>query len=194
MPLPHEFGLRINIVGESFSAAWIAGWEIGNVVRMKMKALQKGDVPVTSLVLVRFIFIDGKLVGVGGRSYVTYVDKGDRDDSLPNPFERFPSPDFPRVQKLKGEFPHDVLRGLIHRDENSSGRDDINIPDEDESPENPSLRFFEVFVRVRGEMRDELIRNYLMYLSGFMSEGEFVRKLRSIEERSLRGLHISLFA
>ncbi len=193
-PLPHEFGLRINIVGRAFSATWIAGWEIGNVVRMKMKAMQRGDIPVSSLVLVRFTIIDGKLVGVGGRSYVTYVKRGEKESLLPNQFERFPSPDIPPSRA-----PNDVMgRNENIEDTNPEGANHQgslqggSLPQEEQ--ENLSFEFFQLFMRTPGELKDELLRNYFIYISGLMSDRDFARKLRNIEERTMRGTFISSFA
>lgn len=170
-PLPHEFGLRTNLVPAFFSAGWVAGWEIGNAVRMKSEALMRGEIPVTSSVSVKFAFVNGELVAVGGESRVSVVrPKGSqiqREGNLPIREKKKPAPYEPSAEKTPQIQPD-------------------NQPAE--------LKFFQILLQVRNsENRDELIRNYLLYISGLISPQEFSRRLDRIKEKELIGNFISEF-
>lgn len=168
-PLPHEFGLRTNVIPASFSAGWVSGWEIGNAVRMKEKALRQGDIPVTSYVRVKFAFVNGKLVAVGGESQVSFVAR----EKIYKPLLKTdPELDAP---KHKNFFNQGSLGAL----------QDLRMSE---------IEFFQVLFQVTDqESRDELMRFYFLYASGLISEREFARKIRNIKEKDLTGNIISEF-
>ncbi|MCS7214020.1 MAG: hypothetical protein NZ927_07400 [Candidatus Calescibacterium sp.] len=191
-PLPHEFGLRINVVPASFSAGWVAGWEIGNAVRMKSEALRRGEMPVTSFVGVKFAFVDGKMVAVGGEARVSVVGK-------PKVLQKTDEP--LNIRNIQ-----DVLNKRNQENQDKKIQDLLGIKiktPHSESPQNPwrsqqeseslsELKFFQALMQiVDQEIRDELIRNYLLYASGLISEKEFSRRLENLKNRQLVGNVIS---
>ncbi len=176
-PLPNEFGTRINVVPQFVAPTWIAGWEIGNVVRIKSKALMNGDVPLNSNVKVKFIFVDGKMVAVGGKSEVSIVKKEKIGEKEWSPDSKLPNP------------PEEVSGKVAPDRSNKNNGLDIGA----------EMKFFELLARLAIadgdlELESELLRNYLLFLSGLMSDGDFRRKLRSIEEKTLVGKNIELLA
>ncbi|GBD03976.1 hypothetical protein HRbin19_01282 [bacterium HR19] len=188
-PLPHEFGLRINYVPSFFSAGWIAGWEIGNAIRMKEKALRKGDIPITSWVGVTFIFSGAEMIGVGGKSSVTYLKRNEQ-------LQGSGTENFPTIQRKKSESPK-IIDRVKHRGvEFPSGQ--INS-DGDNFELNFQIELFSLLSRLsftdRGdELRDELLRNYMLFLAGLISEDELQRKFQNIREKASTGNYVSVFA
>lgn len=252
-PLPHEFGLRVNVVNTAFSALWIAGWEIGNVVRMKSKALMEGRIPISSNVSVSFQFMGASLVGVGGKSEVSSInadfgkniktstsnkaDDGNNGNKLPfSPYSEKSSPTEKPYSKSPLEPPKSF--NFYPSDskgtgENQKSGDDFKEPsknnefgreDSDYSPDNTSrltlqTEFFSILTLIsfsdngftphegfrfgetrsinnstRSEKREELIRNFLLFVSGMISESEFKRKLDEIKRELNTGNFISTYA
>jgi len=188
-PLPHEFGLRINYVPSFISASWIAGWEIGNAIRMKEKAIRKGDIPITSWVGVTFVFSGAEMIGVGGKSSVTYLKRSEQ-------FQNSKTQNFPAIQSRKPENPKniDTTNGkgvqfpsrLINSDGNNF---ELNF----------QIELFSLLSRLsftdRGEeLRDELLRNYMLFLAGLISEDQLQRKFRDIREKANTGNYVSVLA
>lgn len=221
-PLPHEFGLRINLVPEFFSAGWVAGWEIGNAINMKLKVMRKGDIPVTSQVNVSFAFVNGKLVAVGGRAQVYAIRNRDEDmgNDTPSISEREPilTPNITEPYCIasgrfyRGERTEDTPYyeiGNILKEVDDQGRGNVQTngmnffsasdhvgeaPEERNDARFAELRFFNTLMRVREpDNRDELIRIYFLYVSGLLPEGEFLRKIENIEQRESRGNLLSQF-
>lgn len=194
-PLPHEFGLRINVVPSSFSAGWVAGWEIGNAVRMKSEALRRGEIPVTSFVGVKFAFVDGKMVAVGGEARVSVVRKLKATQKTDEPFnirdiqenlrKRNPINQNQKVQ--------DLLEAKNKRSPQLQSSQNLGQSlNLQESEDLSELKFFQALMQiVDQEIRDEVVRNYLLYASGLISEKEFSRRLENLKNRQLVGNIVS---
>jgi hypothetical protein len=201
-PLPHEFGLRINVVPASISAAWVAGWEIGNTVRMVEQVLREGGIPIFSYVSVRFAFSGSELVAVGGSSHVYFIKREDQQNFQQNPNQSFASPDLSR-QNFKTSKPQFGLLDKVplkngktsgfHQEE--SGGEDLSLPDSVNLQQDlfSLLAFLSLRdEQVAQEMRDEVLRDYLLFLSGLISKEQFARKIRDFDMKAKTGLFISI--
>ncbi len=210
-PLPHEFGLRINIVPSGISAAWVAGWEIGNTVRMVEKALREGGIPIFSYVSVRFAFSGSELVAVGGSSHVYFIKRQNRPNFQQNPSQSFAYPD-PSEQNFKTSKPQFGLLDNVSniRDNipsSSSKRSGFQQEGEDDKdlslPDSVNLQqiLFSLLAflslkdeQMAQEMRDEVLRDYLLFLSGMISKEQLARKIRDFDMKAKTGLFISIYA
>lgn len=244
-PLPHEFGLRMNIVNTAFSAAWIAGWEIGNVVRMKSEALREGKIPITSRVSVSFQFMGSYLVGVGGKSEVSYADANFGTAKFPlsdvktpdadrqTPFSAganypFSTPGSEKKKTPLGDNDNvDFPGSPYYEDErlfpSAEGEENFSVENQDTSPFVLQTEFFSLLMwlalseefgegeSVGGEnaegntnlegaenivesRKDDLLRNFLLFVSGMISESEFRRKLDEIKREVSTGNFVSVYA
>ncbi len=202
-PLPHEFGLRINFVPSAISAAWVAGWEIGNTVRMVEKVLREGGIPIFSYVSVRFAFSGSELVAVGGRSYVYFIKRENKPSPQQNPNQSFAYPDLSE-QNFKASKPQfGLLDNITSRSSKRAGSqqevaggEDLNLTDVVNLQQ--SLFSLLAFLSLRDEkmaqeMRDEVLRDYLLFLSGAISKEQFARKIRDFDMKAKTGLFISTY-
>ncbi len=201
-PLPHEFGLRINVVPASISAAWVAGWEIGNTVRMVEQVLREGGIPIFSYVSVRFAFSGSELVAVGGSSHVYFIKREDQQNFQQNPNQSFASPDLSR-QNFKTSKPQFGLLDKVPPNngktsgfqQEESGGEDLSLPDSVNLQQDlfSLLTFLSLRdEQVAQEMRDEILRDYLLFLSGVISKEQFARKIRDFDMKAKTGLFISI--
>jgi hypothetical protein len=213
-PLPHEFGLRINVVPSSISAAWVAGWEIGNTVRMVEQALREGGIPIFSLVSVRFAFSGSQLVAVGGKSEVYFIKR----ESGPNspqgvkfPQSLFPSSE-PRSKKAQPPLSRDEVslllrilsksKGKSNLGQGGSGEENLDMTNSINLQQNnlqqnlfSLLAFLSLMNDERSrEIRDEVLRDYFLFLSGIISEEQFARRLRNFDMKAKAGFFVSVYA
>jgi hypothetical protein len=208
-PLPHEFGLRINVVPASISAAWVAGWEIGNVVRMVEQALREGGIPIFSLVSVRFAFSGSQLVAVGGKSEVYFIKRESGQNSpqgVKFPQSLFPASE-PRSKKSQSPLSGDEIsllprilsksKGKSNLGQGNPGEENLNMT----NPINLQQNLFSLlaFLSLRNdersrEIRDEVLRDYFLFLSGIISEEQFARRLRNFDMNAKAGFFVSVYA
>ncbi|MFZ8802258.1 MAG: hypothetical protein ACO2PO_04605 [Candidatus Calescibacterium sp.] len=208
-PLPHEFGLRINIVPASISAAWVAGWEIGNTVRMVEQVLREGGIPIFSLVSVRFAFSGSQLVAVGGKSEVYFIKREGGQNSLQDvkfPQSLLPSSE-PKSKKAQSPLSWDEVswlprilsksKGKSNLGQGSSGEENLDMANSINLQQN--LFSLLAFLSLRNdersrEIRDEVLRDYFLFLSGIISEEQFARRLRNFDMKAKAGLFVSVYA
>ena len=208
-PLPHEFGLRINVVPASISAAWVAGWEIGNTVRMVEQVLREGGIPIFSLVSVRFAFSGSQLVAVGGKSEVYFIKRESGQNSLQDvkfPQSLLPSSE-PKSKKAQSPLSWDEVswlprilsksKGKSNLGQGSSGEENLDMANSINLQQN--LFSLLAFLSLRNdersrEIRDEVLRDYFLFLSGIISEEQFARRLRNFDMKAKAGLFVSVYA
>jgi hypothetical protein len=208
-PLPHEFGLRINVVPASISATWVAGWEIGNTVRMVEQVLREGGIPIFSLVSVRFAFSGSELVAVGGKSEVYFIKK----ESEPNFLQdvKFPqsllSSSEPKSKKAQFPLSWDEVSWMpriLSKSKRKSNLGQSGSGEENQDMTNlinlqqnlfSLLAFLSLMNDERSrEIRDEVLRDYFLFLSGIISEEQFARRLRNFDMKAKAGLFVSVYA
>jgi hypothetical protein len=208
-PLPHEFGLRINVVPASISATWVAGWEIGNTVRMVEQVLREGGIPIFSLVSVRFAFSGSELVAVGGKSEVYFIKK----ESEPNFLQdvKFPqsllSSSEPKSKKAQFPLSWDEVSWMprilskskrkSNLGQSGSGEENQDMTNSINLQQNlfSLLAFLSLMNDERSrEIRDEVLRDYFLFLSGIISEEQFARRLRNFDMKAKAGLFVSVYA
>jgi len=213
-PLPHEFGLRINVVPASISAAWVAGWEIGNVVRMVEQALREGGIPIFSLVSVRFAFSGSQLVAIGGKSEVYFIKRESGPNFLQDvkfPQSLLPSSE-PRSKKAQSPLSGDEISLLprilskskrkSNSGQGSSGEENLDMTNSINLQQNnlqqnlfSLLAFLSLMNDERSrEIRDEVLRDYFLFLSGIISEEQFARRLRNFDMKAKAGFFVSVYA
>jgi hypothetical protein len=208
-PLPHEFGLRINVVPASISAAWVAGWEIGNTVRMVEQVLREGGIPIFSLVSVRFAFSGSELVAVGGKSEVYFIKRESEPNFLQDvkfPQSLLPSSE-PKSKKAQFPFSRDEVSLLTRILSKSKGKSNLGQGGSGEENQDMTnsinlqqnlfslLAFLSLMNDERSrEIRDEVLRDYFLFLSGIISEEQFARRLRNFDMKAKAGLFVSVYA
>ena len=208
-PLPHEFGLRINIVPASISAAWVAGWEIGNTVRMVEQVLREGGIPIFSLVSVRFAFSGSELVAVGGKSEVYFIKRESELNFLQDlkfPQSLLPSSE-PKSKKAQSPLSWDEVSWLPRILSKSKGKSNLGQSGSGEENQDMTnsinlqqnlfslLAFLSLMNDERSrEIRDEVLRDYFLFLSGIISEEQFARRLRNFDMKAKAGLFVSVYA
>ncbi len=208
-PLPHEFGLRINVVPASISAAWVAGWEIGNTVRMVEQVLREGGIPIFSLVSVRFAFSGSELVAVGGKSEVYFIKRESEPNFLQDvkfPQSLLPSSE-PKSKKAQSPLSWDEVswlprilsksKGKSNLGQGSSGEENLDMANPIDLQQN--LFSLLAFLSLRNdersrEIRDEVLRDYFLFLSGIISEEQFARRLRNFDMKAKAGFFVSVYA
>jgi hypothetical protein len=208
-PLPHEFGLRINVVPSSISAAWVAGWEIGNTVRMVEQALREGGIPIFSLVSVRFAFSGSELVAIGGKSEVYFIKRESGPNFLQDvkfPQSLLPSSE-PRSKKAQSPLSGDEISLLPRILSKSKGKSNLGQGGSGEENQDMTnlinlqqnlfslLAFLSLMNDERSrEIRDEVLRDYFLFLSGIISEEQFARRLRNFDMKAKAGFFVSVYA
>jgi hypothetical protein len=208
-PLPHEFGLRINVVPASISAAWVAGWEIGNTVRMVEQVLREGGIPIFSLVSVRFAFSGSELVAVGGKSEVYFIKRESEPNFLQDvkfPQSLLPSSE-PKSKKAQSPLSWDEVSWLSRIISKSKGKSNVGQSGSGEENQDMTnsinlqqnlfslLAFLSLMNDERSrEIRDEVLRDYFLFLSGIISEEQFARRLRNFDMKAKAGLFVSVYA
>ena len=214
-PLPHEFGLRINVVPASISAAWVAGWEIGNTVRMVEQVLREGGIPIFSLVSVRFAFSGSQLVAVGGKSEVYFIKRESEPNFLQDvkfPQSLLPSSE-PKSKKAQSPLSWYEVSWLPRILSKSKGKSNVGQSGSGEENQDMTnlinlqqsinlqqnlfslLAFLSLMNDERSrEIRDEVLRDYFLFLSGIISEEQFARRLRNFDMKAKAGLFVSVYA
>ena len=187
--MPNEFGIPKFSVKAWESTMKIAGWEAGNIFRMKYKALQKGDIAIQTDIKLKFEWVGGQLVAVAGESRATIRDRERPFESI-LPQVNIESPE----EKIKEEIDKDfekILEEFAKELSPTSGDGEISI--EEATPKvakivNLAQRFTNGASKpnLRAEnIKSEATRIFMLAQAGVISESQFNRKVQELEN-SLR--------
>ena len=180
-PLPHEFGLRINIVPKFMSVLWIAGWEFSNTWRAKMKALREGKIVVASRVSVKLQFVGSTAIGVGGKSQVVTFSV----EKLPEAVQGTSEAKASVFSKVNQEFLSKLNREVSSKPNRESQPFNSNTPKSfgDVMVQNQDawLDFTITLGRLEDPVsRSEALRLFMLFASGVISENQFRTRLREL--------------